>query len=256
MGFWDTKRVVVTGGAGFLGSYVVQELARVGCRRIIVPRSAEYDLRDLGAVRRLYADAAPDLVIHLAARVGGIGANRENPGRFFYDNLMMGMQLMHEACGWPGVEKFVAVGTVCAYPKYHPGAVPRGRPLERLPGGDQRALRPGQEDAAGAGPGLPPAVRLQRASTCCRSTSTAPATTSIPSSSHVIPALIKKCVEARRRRGSRRSTCGATAAPRASSCTSTTPPRAIVLAAERYDGAEPVNLGAGPRDHDPRARRR
>src|SRR5919201_2247219 len=111
---WSNERVVVTGGAGFLGSFVLEELRRRGARDVFVPRAREYDLVDIAAVRRLYADARPTLVLHLAARVGGIGANRENPGKFFYDNLMMGAQLMEQA-RLHGVEKFVAIGTVCSY---------------------------------------------------------------------------------------------------------------------------------------------
>src|SRR6195256_5665079 len=119
MTFFATRRVVVTGGAGFLGSFVVERLRARGCREIVVPRSQEYDLVDGEAVRRLLRDSRPDLVIHLAARVGGIGANRDNPGRFFYENAIMGVELMEQARR-TGVEKFVQVGTVCAYPKFTP----------------------------------------------------------------------------------------------------------------------------------------
>ena len=115
MSFWTEKRVVVTGGAGFLGSFVVEQLRAKGCKNIVIPRSTDYDLVQMDAVKQLYSDAKPDLVIHLAARVGGIGANQANPGRFFYDNLMMGTQLI-EVGRQVGLKKFVALGTICAYP--------------------------------------------------------------------------------------------------------------------------------------------
>ena len=117
--FWAGRKVCVTGGAGFLGSYIVKRLQARGAREVFVPRKADFDLVDGDAVRRMLSAVRPDLIIHLAARVGGIGANRAHPAEFFYDNLMMGAQLMHEA--WKSeVEKFVAVGTVCAYPKHTP----------------------------------------------------------------------------------------------------------------------------------------
>ncbi|HJT20510.1 MAG TPA: NAD-dependent epimerase/dehydratase family protein, partial [Nitrospira sp.] len=119
MSFWADKRVVVTGGAGFLGSFVVEQLRARGCQQIVVPRSKDYDLVQMEAIRRLYADTKPDIVIHLAARVGGIGANQANPGRFFYDNLMMGTQLI-EVGRQQSLKKFVALGTICAYPKFAP----------------------------------------------------------------------------------------------------------------------------------------
>src|SRR5207249_10065691 len=119
MSFWEDKRLVVTGGAGFLGSFVVQKLRQRGCEHIVAPRSNEYDLRDRDAIIRLYTEARPEIVIHLAAVVGGIGANRANPGRFFYDNAIMGIQMMEYARKF-GIEKFVAVGSVCAYPKFAP----------------------------------------------------------------------------------------------------------------------------------------
>ena len=127
--FWRDKRVIVTGGAGFLGSFVVEKLQERGAAEISVPRRADYDLRDIVAIRQLLADtsllavsgqrSAVDMIIHLAAHVGGIGANRAKPAEFFYDNLMMGVPLLHEACR-AGVEKFIAIGTVCAYPKFTP----------------------------------------------------------------------------------------------------------------------------------------
>src|ERR1035437_401421 len=151
------NRVAVTGGAGFLGSHVVAELRRAGCAEIFVPRSRDYDLRRADAVGRMYADARPEIVIHLAAVVGGIGANRASSGRFFYDNLTMGVELMEQA-RLRGVSKFVAVGTVCAF---YPGAVQGRRPVEWLSGRDQRTVRIGEEDAVGSGAGVPRTIRLQ-----------------------------------------------------------------------------------------------
>ena len=119
MNFWTNKRVTVTGGAGFLGSYVVKKLKERGCKEIFVPEIEDYDLRDRDAIIRMYEDSQPDIVIHLAAVVGGIGANSENPGKFFYDNAIMGIQLIEYARQF-GVKKFVCIGTICAYPKYTP----------------------------------------------------------------------------------------------------------------------------------------
>jgi GDP-L-fucose synthase len=119
MSFWPNKSVLVTGGAGFLGSFVIEKLRERGCKDIFVPRSKDYDLVQMESVKRVYKDSKPHIVIHLAARVGGIGANRANPGKFFYENLMMGVQMM-EVGRQVGLEKFVAIGTICAYPKFTP----------------------------------------------------------------------------------------------------------------------------------------
>ena len=115
----STKRIVLTGGAGFLGRHVKQELENVGARQVVVPRRAQYDLTQEAAVERLYSEHQPDVVIHLAAIVGGIGANRENPGKFLYENLIMGVHLLEHARRG-GVEKFVSIGTICSYPKFTP----------------------------------------------------------------------------------------------------------------------------------------
>jgi GDP-L-fucose synthase len=236
------QSVVVTGGAGFLGSYVVEKLRARGAERVFVPRRAEYDLVQGEAVRRLYRDTQPDLVIHLAAVVGGIGANRANPGRYFYDNLMMGAQLMEEA-RLAGVKKFVATGTICAYPKFTP--VPfreddlwNGYPEEtNAPYGIAKKAMLVQAQAYRAQYGfnsiflLP--VNLY-----------GPRDNFDLESSHVIPALIRKCVEAARR-GERRVTCWGTGRVTREFLHAEDCAEGILLAAERYDKSEPVNLGAG-----------
>ncbi len=236
------ERVVVTGGAGFLGSYVVERLRERGVENVFVPRSKDYDLVRAENIRRLFDDANPDLVIHLAAVVGGIGANRANPGRFFYDNLMMGAQLMEEA-RLRGVRKFVAVGTICAYPKFTP--VPfkedelwNGYPEEtNAPYGLAKKMMLVQSQAYREQYGfnsiflLP--VNLY-----------GPRDNFDPQSSHVIPALIRKCVEAMLKREDQIVCWGTGAATReflhADDCA-----RGVLLAAEKYDKSEPVNLGAG-----------
>ena len=116
---WTEKRICVTGGAGFLGTHLIDHLYKQGAEHIFIPKIEDYDLVQKDAILQMLSDANPDMIIHLAAHVGGIGANREKPAEFFYDNLMMGVQLMHEAFVF-GVEKFVAIGTVCAYPKFTP----------------------------------------------------------------------------------------------------------------------------------------
>ena len=117
MNFWKNRKVVVTGGAGFLGTYVAIELKKRGCRHLFIPRKMDYDLRKIESIKQMLNDAKPDIIIHLAAVVGGIGANRDRPGTFFYDNLIMGIQLMEEARIF-GIKKFVAIGTICSYPKF------------------------------------------------------------------------------------------------------------------------------------------
>jgi len=238
---WKGRRVVVTGGAGFMGSRVVERLRSAGAE-VIVPRSRDYNLVDGTAVKRLYKDARPEVVIHAAAVVGGIGANRANPGRFFYENLMMGAQSLEEA-RLSGVKKFVAVGTICAYPKFTP--VPfkeeelwNGYPEEtNAPYGLAKKMLLVQSQAYRQQYGfnsiflLP--VNLY-----------GPGDNFDPASSHVIPALIRKVVEAKRDGKDEIEVWGTGRATReflyVDDCA-----EAIVLAAERYDGAEPVNIGAG-----------
>ena len=242
MSFWQEKRVVVTGGAGFLGSAVVNRLRSAGCENIFVPRSSSYDLRDPNAIMNLYNDARPEIVIHLAAVVGGIGANRANPGRFFYDNAVMGIQMMEfgRRCE---VEKFVAVGTVCAYPKFAP--VPfkeddlwNGYPEEtNAPYGLAKKMMLVQAQAYRAQYGfnaiylLP--VNLYGPEDNCDL-----------ESSHVIPALIRKCVEAKENNDKQIVLWG-DGSPTREFLYVDDAADGIVLAAERYDGSEPVNLGSG-----------
>ncbi|MBI3361007.1 MAG: NAD-dependent epimerase/dehydratase family protein, partial [Chloroflexi bacterium] len=189
------KRILVTGGAGFLGGYVVEELRRAGAAEIFVPRKAEHDLRQMPAVERVLRDARPDVIINAAAVVGGIGINREKPGEFFYDNLMMGAQLM-EAARLAGVQKFVALGTVCAYPKFTP--VPfreddlwNGYPEEtNAPYGLAKKMLLVQAQAYRQQYGFN-AIYLLPVNLY------GPKDNFDPRSSHVIPALIRKCIEAR-----------------------------------------------------------
>jgi GDP-L-fucose synthase len=236
------QSVVVTGGAGFLGSYVVEKLRARGVENIFVPRSKEYDLVKGENVRRLYADTQPDLVIHLAAVVGGIGANRANPGKYFYENLMMGVQLIEEA-RLHGVKKFVATGTICAYPKFTP--VPfkeddlwNGYPEEtNAPYGLAKKMMLVQSQAYREQYGfnsiflLPVNLYGKRDNFDLQS-------------SHVIPALIRKCVEAQAA-GADHIVCWGTGAATREFLHADDCAEGLLLAAERYDKSEPVNLGAG-----------
>ena len=236
------RRVMVTGGGGFLGQRVVDRLRQAGCRQIFVPRSADYDLVQRDGVLGALRDGRPDVIVHLAAVVGGIGANRANPGKFFYDNLMMGVQLMEEA-RLAGVDKFVAVGTICAYPKFTP--IPfreadlwNGYPEEtNAPYGLAKKMLLVQAQAYREQYGFD-AIYLLPVNLY------GPNDNFDPSSSHVIPALIRKCLEARDADAPSISVWG-DGSPSREFLYVDDAAEGIVLAAERYEGSEPVNLGAG-----------
>lgn len=242
MSFWSHKRVVVTGGAGFLGSFVVERLNELGAQEVFVPRSATYDLRSHAAIMRLLEDTKPDVIIHLAALVGGIGANRERPADFMYDNLMMGAQLLHEAYQ-AGVGKLVVAGTACEYPKVTP--VPfseddlwNGYPEEtNAPYGiAKRALLVQGE-----------AYRQQYGFSSIHLVPTnlyGPRDNFDLHTSHVIPAIIRKCVEAKERGDDHMMAWGTGSATREFLYVEDAV-EGILLAAERYDEPLPINLGSG-----------
>ena len=240
--FWKDKRVVVTGGAGFLGSFVVEQLRVKGCREIIIPRSQDYDLVQMDAVQQLYRDAKPDLVIHLAARVGGIGANQANPGRFFYDNLMMGTQLI-EVGRQRGLKKFVATGTICAYPKFAP--IPfkeddlwNGYPEEtNAPYGLAKKMMLVQSQAYRQQYGFNSIILFPV-------NLYGPRDNFDLETSHVIPALIRKCVAAKEA-GQASMTLWGDGSPSREFLYVEDAAEGILLAAEHYDGHLPVNLGTG-----------
>ena len=236
------RRVMVTGGAGFLGRHVVRRLEEAGVRDVFVPRSREYDLRRPADIERALADGRPDVVIHLAAVVGGIGANRDNPGRFFHDNAIMGIGLM-EAARLAGVAKFVQVGTVCSYPKhtpvpFHEDDIWNGYPEEtNAPYGLAKKMLLVQAQAYRAQYGFN-AIYLIPVNLY------GPGDNFDPASSHVIPALIKKCVDARDRGDDHIDVWGTGSASREFLYVEDAA-EGIVLAGERYDGPDPVNLGVG-----------
>jgi GDP-L-fucose synthase len=236
------KRIVVTGGAGFLGSNVVRKLEERGCNEVFVPRSNDYNLVEMEAVKRVYKDAKPDIVIHLAARVGGIGANMRNPGSFFYDNLMMGVQLIEQG-RLSGIEKFVAIGTICAYPKFTP--VPF----------KEESLWDGFPEETNAPYGLAKKMLLVQAQAYRQQYGFnaiyllpvnlyGPGDNFNPDYAHVIPALIKKVFDAKDK-GEKRIVAWGNGKPTREFIYVEDAAEGIVLATEKYNKPDPVNLGAG-----------
>jgi GDP-L-fucose synthase len=240
--FFKDRRIVVTGGAGFLGSYIIDGLQKRGCKNILVPKIEDYNLINLPDVIRMYDDMKPDIVIHLAAVVGGIGANRQHQGKFFYENLMMGVQLIEQA-RLRNLEKFVAIGTVCSYPKFTP--VPF----------KEDDLWNGYPEETNAPYGLAKKILLVQS----QSYRTEYGFNSIflvpvnlygpgdnfnPDSSHVIPALIKKCVDAIDA-GDDHIVCWGTGKASREFIYVSDAAEGILLATERYNGSQPVNIGAG-----------
>lgn len=242
MNFWASKKIVVTGGTGFLGTHLTAKLTRLGYMNVFVPRINQYDLREKEAIVRLYEEAKPDVVVHLAAVVGGIAANRESPARFFYDNAIMGIQVIELARVY-GVRKFVAIGTICAYPKFTP--VPfkesdlwNGYPEEtNAPYGLAKKMLLVQSQAYRQEYGfnsiylLP--VNLY-----------GPRDNFDPKSCHVIPALIRKCLEAAAA-GSNEIVVWGTGTVTREFLYVEDAAEAIILAMEKYDKPDPVNIGSG-----------
>jgi GDP-L-fucose synthase len=240
--FFKDRRIVVTGGAGFLGGYIIDGLQKRGCKNILVPKIEDYNLVNLSDVVRMYDDMKPDIVIHLAAVVGGIGANRQHPGKFFYENLMMGVQLIEQA-RLRNLEKFVAIGTVCSYPKFTP--VPfkeddlwNGYPEEtNAPYGLAKKMLLVQSQSYRTEYGLN-SIFLVPVNLY------GPGDNFNPSSSHVIPALIKKCVDAIDA-GDDHIVCWGTGKASREFIYVEDAAEGILLATERYNGSQPVNIGAG-----------
>jgi len=241
-GYWQKRRVCVTGGAGFLGSFLVERLRAFGTKEVFVPRIEEYNLVREADIQRMISDARPDMIIHLAAKVGGIGANREKPGEFFYDNLMMSVQLMHQAY-LSGVEKYVALGTVCAYPKFTP-----------IPFKEEE-LWNGYPEETNAPYGLAKKMQLvmsqaYRQQYGYNSVFLLPVNLYGPrdnfdlQSSHVIPAMIRKVVEAKAS-GAKEVVLWGDGSPTREFLYVEDAAEGIMRAAEFYNDSEPVNLGSG-----------
>jgi GDP-L-fucose synthase len=240
--FWQDKKVCVTGGAGFLGSFVVEKLKERGAKEVFVPRYKDYDLTEVANIRRMLQDSDPNLIIHLAALAGGIGANRARPAEFFYNNLMMGVPLMHAAYEH-GVDKFVSIGTICSYPKF--AQVPF----------KEEYLWTGYPEETNAPYGLAKAMLLVQAQTY-REQYGFNAIYLLPvnlygprdnfnlETSHVIPALIRKFIEAQER-GDKEVVLWGDGTPTREFFYAADAAEGILLAAEKYNRGEPVNLGAG-----------
>ena len=239
--YWNERRVTITGGSGFLGSFVVEKLRERGASEIFVPRSKDYDLRKPDRITNMLEDTRPDIIIHLAALAGGIGANRERPAEFFYDNLMMGVPLLHAAYE-RGVKKFVAIGTVCSYPKF--AAIPLR----------EEVLWDGYPEETNAPYGLAKKMLLVQAQTyrqqyAYNTIYLMPVNLYGPGDnfdlriSHVIPALIRKCVEAQER-GDDQVVLWGDGSPTREFLYAPDAAEGILLAAEKYNGEEPVNLGS------------